>query len=79
MKRVLRITLVTGEVDELDLTTYMLQAKVPLGASAIDPAYIMITKDIATHGFLAKPEGSKHPKWIAPSLIKCIEIVFDLN
>jgi len=44
MKRVLRITLVTGEVDELDLTTYMLQAKVPLGASAIDPAYIMITQ-----------------------------------
>lgn len=79
MKRVLRITLVTGEVDELDLTTYMLQAKVPLGSSAIDLAYIMITKDIATHGFLAKPQTGKHPTWIAPSQIKSIEIVFELN
>jgi hypothetical protein len=58
---------------------YLLQAKVPLGASAIDPAYMMITKDIATHGFLAKPEAGKHPTWIAPSQIKFIEIVFDLN
>lgn len=83
MKKFLLITLVTGEQHEFDLKPLieLVIQKEGIGFFSQPPEhpqYKLFARDIATHGFpeqVATPR--RHPRWICPSQIKHIDVVFD--
>lgn len=84
MKKFLLITLVTGEQHEFDLKPLIELVVQQKGIGFLNekpehPQYKLFARDIATQGF-AEPMATprRHPRWIAPSQIKSVDVVFDV-
>lgn len=72
-KRLIRITFVDGTVDEQEIKTQPQHFRLP----ANDMGYVQLCQQAFALGFVNLDAGPNYMKWISPSQIKFIEIIFE--